>query len=123
MTASRPVVVPAGMQSNVVMIGALASVLVFLVVTLAPAAHAEVAGRASVVDGDTIVIHGQRVEATAGEAGDCRIKGNIGSKGERVYHVPGGRFYERTRIDSSKGERWFCSEAEAHAAGWRKSVP
>lgn len=24
-----------------------------------------------------------------------------------------------TRIDTSKSERWFCSEAEAIAAGWR----
>ncbi len=65
---------------------------------------------------------GQRLEATASEPGDCRIKGNINSKGERIYHVPGGRFHERTRIDTSKGERWFCSEAEARAAGWRRSM-
>jgi len=64
---------------------------------------------------------GQRLEATASKPGDCRIKGNISSKGERIYHVPGGRFYERTRIDTSKGERWFCSEDEAKAAGWRRS--
>ena len=37
------------------------------------------------------------------------------------YHMPGGRFYDRTRIDTSKGERWFCTEAEARAAGWRRS--
>jgi hypothetical protein len=24
---------------------------------------------------------------------DCRIKGNISSKGARIYHVPGGQFY------------------------------
>ena len=49
----------------------------------------------------------------------CVIKGNINSKGERVYHVPGGRYYDRTKIDTSKGEQWFCPEAEAKAAGWR----
>lgn len=38
----------------------LASVLLFLVAVLAPAAHADVAGRASVIDGDTIEIAGQR---------------------------------------------------------------
>ena len=53
--------------------------------------------------------------------GRCRIKGNIGRDGARIYHVPGGRYYERTRISPSKGERWFCSEAEARAAGWRRS--
>jgi endonuclease YncB( thermonuclease family) len=53
-------------------------------------------------------------------AGQCVIKGNI-SKGERIYHVPGGRYYDATVIDAAKGERWFCTEAEAVAAGWRKA--
>ena len=50
--------------------------------------------------------------------GDCTIKGNI-STGGRIYHLPGGRWYDRTAIDPSAGERWFCSPAEAKAAGWR----
>ena len=54
-------------------------------------------------------------------AGECRIKGNIGRTGARIYHVPGGRSYDRTRIDTSKGERWFCTEAQAEAAGWRRA--
>jgi hypothetical protein len=33
--------------------------------------------------------------------------------------VPGGAFYNRTKIDQSAGERWFRSELEAQAAGWR----
>ncbi len=53
--------------------------------------------------------------------GDCVIKGNISSKGARIYHVPGGRWYDRTKIDEAMGERFFCSEAEAAAAGWRRS--
>ena len=52
-------------------------------------------------------------------AGRCQIKGNISSKGDRIYHAPGSRSYGATRINESKGERWFCSEAEAKAAGWR----
>ncbi len=48
----------------------------------------------------------------------CSIKGNI-SKNGRIYHVPGSTWYEQTRINTSKGERWFCSEEEARAAGWR----
>jgi hypothetical protein len=47
----------------------------------------------------------------------CRIKGNITSRGERIYHVPGGQFYSQTRIAPSKGERWFCTEVDAQAAG------
>lgn len=48
----------------------------------------------------------------------CTIKGNI-SKSGHIYHVEGSRSYAKTRIDTTKGERWFCSEAEARAAGWR----
>jgi hypothetical protein len=49
----------------------------------------------------------------------CDIKGNINSKGERIYHVPGSRYYAATVIDTTRGERWFCSEGGARAAGWR----
>ena len=48
----------------------------------------------------------------------CPIKGNISSRG-RIYHTPYSRWYTRTRIDPSRGERWFCSEREALDAGWR----
>lgn len=51
----------------------------------------------------------------------CDIKGNISSSGEKIYHVPGQRFYNATVITLSKGERWFCSESAAVAAGWRKA--
>lgn len=53
--------------------------------------------------------------------GRCRIKGNIAQNGTRIYHMPGGQFYDRTRIDTSRGERWFCTENEARTAGWRRS--
>ncbi len=48
----------------------------------------------------------------------CAIKGNIGVSG-KIYHQPGQAFYERTGIRPERGERWFCSVAEAQAAGWR----
>lgn len=51
----------------------------------------------------------------------CAIKGNISSKGVRIYHLPGQEHYSRTRINSSKDERWFCSESEAQRAGWRRA--
>lgn len=54
-----------------------------------------------------------------GPPGDCAIKGNINRDGERIYHVPDARSYPETRIDTGAGERWFCSTAEAEAAGWR----
>lgn len=58
-----------------------------------------------------------RAEASAAPEG-CAIKGNVGRNG-RLYHVPWGPWYGRTQIDERRGERWFCSEAEAMAAGWR----
>jgi competence protein ComEC len=42
------------------------------------------------------------------------IKGNINSKGEKIYHLPGDPWYDRT-----KAEAWFKTEAEAQAAGYR----
>ena len=53
--------------------------------------------------------------------GTCRIKGNISRKGNRIYHLPNGRYYAATKINEGKGERWFCSESEAKDAGWRRS--
>ncbi|MCA1782545.1 MAG: thermonuclease family protein [Dermatophilaceae bacterium] len=59
--------------------------------------------------------------ALAEEPEGCEIKGNINAEGERIYHVPGQRFYAQTRIDPTKGERWFCTEQEALDAGWRRA--
>ena len=54
----------------------------------------------------------------APQSGRCLIKGNISENG-RIYHVPGSAYYDKTRIDESKGERWFCTEDQALEAGWR----
>lgn len=48
----------------------------------------------------------------------CAIKGNVSHNG-RVYHMPWSQWYERVTIDEARGEKWFCSEADAIAAGWR----
>ncbi len=48
----------------------------------------------------------------------CVIKGNVTGNG-RIYHMPWSPWYGRVKIDAARGERWFCSEAEALAAGWR----
>jgi hypothetical protein len=53
--------------------------------------------------------------------GSCNIKGNVSITGERIFHVPGQEYYSQTRISPAYGERWFCSELDAWAAGWRKS--
>jgi cold shock CspA family protein len=52
----------------------------------------------------------------------CTIKGNISvSTGNRWYHLPGMENYNLTVISPNKGERWFCTEDEAIAEGWRKA--
>ena len=55
-------------------------------------------------------------------ADSCTIKGNIGSSKEKIFHVVGCGSYNKTVIDESKGEKWFCSEKEAIDAGWRKAL-
>ncbi|WP_099516037.1 thermonuclease family protein [Microvirga ossetica] len=57
-------------------------------------------------------------EASTGSDRKCAIKGNISSSG-KIYHVPGSKNYAKTNIEESNGERWFCTEDEARAAGWR----
>lgn len=42
------------------------------------------------------------------------IKGNINSRGDKIYHRPGDSHYEQT-----KPESWFCTEEEAVDAGFR----
>jgi len=60
------------------------------------------------------------VSGGSGQA--CKIKGNISiDPDERIFHVPGQRYYAQTKISPQYGEWWFCSEFEAWTAGWRKS--
>ncbi len=44
----------------------------------------------------------------------CAIKGNINSKGDKIYHLPGTNNYAETNP-----EMMFCSVEEAVAAGFR----
>ncbi|RFU63469.1 thermonuclease family protein [Peribacillus glennii] len=53
---------------------------------------------------------------TASSCENPQIKGNINSRGEKIYHIPSGRHYAIT-----KAERMFCTEAGAKQAGFRKS--
>jgi micrococcal nuclease len=53
---------------------------------------------------------------TAYPCSEPKIKGNINSKKEKIYHVPGSRYYE-----STIAEEMFCTEEQAIAAGYRKA--
>ena len=52
-------------------------------------------------------------------SGSCNIKGNISSSGNKLFHSPACPDYAAVEINQSAGERYFCSEDEAYAAGWR----
>ena len=64
----------------------------------------------------------RQVQAAQQHPGDCVIKGNINSSGERIYHLPFQQAYPRTNVDEDSGERWFCTEQEANEAGWRRAL-
>lgn len=61
-----------------------------------------------------------RLPGAEEQAGDCAIKGNVSANGQ-IYHMPGQRDYARVNM-AKPGVRWFCSEEEARAAGWRRAL-
>lgn len=58
--------------------------------------------------------YGEPGKVYVDSSGRGLIKGNINSRGEKIYHIPGDPWYSIT-----KAERWFRTEAEAQAAGFR----
>ncbi|MBU2285148.1 MAG: thermonuclease family protein [Gammaproteobacteria bacterium] len=58
-------------------------------------------------------VPGRRYEGN----GQCLIKGNHSRRGDWIYHLPGMPYYDATRA-----EAYFCTEAEARAAGYRRAI-
>lgn len=55
-------------------------------------------------------------------AGECKIKGNIDEDTlKKSYHLTTCRDYDRVKIDQDRGEKFFCTEAQAKAAGYQKA--
>lgn len=53
---------------------------------------------------------------------ECLIKGNISEHGYgKTYFPPGCANYKRVKVDLKKGDRYFCTEEEAQAAGFKKA--
>lgn len=48
----------------------------------------------------------------------CPIRGVVSAQG-RVYAMPWSEGYDRRNLRRAKDERWFCSEEEAQAAGFK----
>jgi endonuclease YncB( thermonuclease family) len=57
-------------------------------------------------------------EAKRSAPDGCPIKGFFRSQ-SRIYAMPWSEDYSQRNIKTVKGERWFCSEEEARAAGFR----
>lgn len=60
-----------------------------------------------------------RLSDAAGQCSGPLVKGNINNKGEKIYHTVSSGAYMKVEIDERAGERYFCTEQEAQAAGWR----
>jgi endonuclease YncB( thermonuclease family) len=52
----------------------------------------------------------------------CTIKGVVGPAGARTYYVPTDREYPEVSVDPGGDGRMFCSDEEARAAGWSRSI-
>ncbi|MDO4794028.1 MAG: stalk domain-containing protein [Filifactor alocis] len=46
------------------------------------------------------------------------IKGNINNKGQKFYYLPGSKNYDKIKMNPSRGDQYFYSEADAVAAGF-----
>lgn len=53
---------------------------------------------------------------------ECVIKGNVNRNSERIYHVPGQKYYTKIDMSKNNGTRWFCTSEEAEAAGFRRAL-
>ena len=51
----------------------------------------------------------------------CPVKGNVNSKGNKIYHLPSGLYYQRVQIREDQGDKCFSTEMQAIEFGFRKS--
>ena len=52
---------------------------------------------------------------------ECTIKGNVSEKGfGRIYSFQGCSNWSRVKIDPARGDKYFCTEQEAVAAGFTR---
>ena len=70
----------------------------------------------------TLVLPSQCPQGCTTHVQSCDIKANISENGEKIFHTKSDQSYDRTVISPDKGERWFCNDVEAKAAGWRPAA-
>lgn len=63
-------------------------------------------------------------QVTNPDSKTCVIKGNlrIPGNGNKTYHFPGCGNYNQTLIELYKGDKWFCTEAQAKKEGFAKGA-
>lgn len=85
--------------------------------------QADVDARRTVTAEAAIVVEPTAVVLATEEAPQvaCDIKGNVAANGEKIFHIPGGVYYDRVKVDLEQGDAWLCSEGQAVHEGFRKS--
>jgi SH3-like domain-containing protein len=98
-----------------------------VVVEVAPVVEQPVAQEQPVVIEQPAAVDNGAAFACAGGCAtppdpSCAIKGNFdGNGGDKIFHQPGGNWYDRTTVDAADGDVWFCTPDEARAAGYREA--
>ena len=52
----------------------------------------------------------------------CAFKATVDRKGSRIYFSPWSPWYRKFDMDLARGDKWFCSEPEEIAAGWKSPL-
>ncbi|MFZ2152606.1 MAG: thermonuclease family protein [Microgenomates group bacterium] len=75
----------------------------------------------NVAEKNKLGIYGKCVETTNLNNPKCLIKGN-NRENEKIFVLPKCKGYTNTDIETDLGDQWFCTEAEAIAAGYKKAL-
>lgn len=52
----------------------------------------------------------------------CVIKGNVDTRGHRYYHIPGDKYYSKTKVNLLKEDKWLCRFEEARAENFKRAL-
>ncbi len=66
----------------------------------------------------------RRLQYSAGSKAPkgCAFKAIVDRKGNRIYFAPWSPWYAKYKVEEARGDKWFCSEPEAIAAGWKSPL-
>lgn len=71
---------------------------------------------------ETLESHGLQHIVSPYDENYPMVKCNIGSDGERIYHLPGDALYDRIKIEINKNEFYCKTIEEAEANGFRRAA-